>query len=230
VKHALNALKNVLLSALVALATVNTASAVSVSFEVSDFFISTTTTSGIDLTSSPGAAPALPADATFTIPADAVFNLPPNASNTYLPAEQGKFLRFSFDLPGGFYDLSFDFKAIVNDEFVLYVNATPVAIQSSTGTDNFVDPLPGFPLSATGTATDASKKLEYLLTSGMQSLFLAGTNELTLFGTDTLLDGGINGISVTITAVPEAEAYAMMLAGLGLLVPVALRRRSHSRS
>jgi hypothetical protein len=81
----------------------------------------------------------------------------------------------------------------VNDEFALYVNNTVVAMQSSTGTDNFFAPLPGFSMNDAGIATDTSGKLEYLLTSGIQPLFHAGKNELTLFGTDTLLYGGIAG-------------------------------------
>ena len=60
---------------------------------------------------------------------------------------------------------------------------------------------------------------------GMQPVFHAGTNELTLFGTDTLLYGGISAISGTITAVPEPEAYGMMLAGLGLIGWMARRRK-----
>lgn len=99
-----------------------------------------------------------------------------------------------------------------------------VAIQASTTTLNFVDPLPGFSLNAAGTATDTSGKLEYLMKSGMQNLFGEGTNELTLFGTDTLLYGGISQISGNIAAVPEPAAMWMLLAGLGLTGFAARRR------
>lgn len=98
-------------------------------------------------------------------------------------------------------------------------------MQAATTQTNFVDPLPGFSMNASGIATDTSGKLEYLLASGMQPLFHAGTNELTLFGTDTLLYGGIFAINGTITAVPEPEAYGMMLAGLGLVGWTARRRK-----
>jgi hypothetical protein len=204
----------------------NNALAATVSFDLTDFYVSTSVISGANLFPTPSSAPTLPADSTFTLPAEALA-LPPNPSNTYLANYEGKFLRFTFDLPAGSHGLAFTFEAVVNDEFALYVNDTVVAIQSSTGTDNFDAPLPGFAMNAAGTATDTSGKLEYLLTTGMQPLFHAGTNKLTLFGTDTLLFGGISAINGTITAVPEPEVYGMMLAGIGLLI-VTTRRRSMS--
>ncbi len=221
----MRAFKGFIFLALVSPFMANAVSAATIPFALSDFMVSTTTTSGVNLSSSPGSAPALPADSTFT--------LPPDATNTYLSSGQGKFLRFSFNLPSGFQDLTFDFQALVNDEFALYVNDTVVAMQTSTGTDNFAAPLPGFSLNAAGTAVDTSGKLEYLLTSGMQSLFHAGTNELTLFGTDTLQYGGIGSIDGTISVapVPEPAVYQLMLAGLGLLLVVASRRsRRQQRS
>jgi hypothetical protein len=209
--------KSLVLLALASPFMVSNASAMTVTFQLTDFLVSNSTTSGVNLTDSPSSAPALPADATFT--------LPPDTTNTYLTANQGKFLRYSFDLPAGFYDLTFTFEALVNDEYALYVNDTVVAIQATTTQNNFVAPLPGFSMNAAGIATDTSGKLEYLLTSGMQPLFHAGTNELTLFGTDTLLYGGISVINGTITAVPEPEAYGMMLAGLGLIGWMARRKK-----
>lgn len=209
--------KRLVLLALASPFMVSNASAMTVTFELADFLISSSTTSSVNLFADPIYAPALPADATFT--------LPPNPTNTYLTANQGKFLRYSFDLPAGFYDLAFTFEALVNDEYALYVNDTVVAIQATTTQINFADPLPGFSMNTAGIATDTSGKLEYLLTSGMQPLFHAGTNELTLFGTDTLLFGGISVINGTITAVPEPEAYGMMLAGLGLVGWMARRNK-----
>lgn len=209
--------KSLVLLALASPFMVSNASAMTVTFNLTDFLISSSTITGVNLTDSPSSAPALPADATFT--------LPPDTTNTYLTGNQGKFLRYSFDLPAGFYDLAFTFEALVNDEYALYVNDTVVAMQATTTQNNFVAPLPGFSMNAAGIATDTSGKLEYLLTSGMQPLFHAGTNELTLFGTDTLLYGGISAISGTITAVPEPEAYGMMLAGLGLIGWMARRKK-----
>ncbi len=214
------------LLAFVSLLAANTASAVTVSFSLPDFLISTTKMVGVNLGPLPSSAPALPADASFTLPADSVISLPPNASNTYLAASEGMFLRYSFTLPAGFHDLAFSFDALVNDEFALYVNGTVVAIQGSTGTDNFDVPLPGFTLASTGVATDTSNKLEYLLTDGMQPLFHAGTNELTVFATDTWMWGGVGSINGTISAVPETQTYGMMLAGLGLLALFVRQRPS----
>lgn len=222
----MRAFRNLVLLTLASPFMAGNASAVNIAFDLADFVISTTTTSGVNLfAATPSSAPALPADATFTLPADAVFSEPPNPSNTYLAAWEGKFLRYSFDLPAGFYDLAFAFEASVNDEYALYINGTVVAMQTTTTSSNFVVPLPGFSMDTAGLATDTSGKLDYLLTTGIQPLFHAGTNELTLFGTDTLIYGGISVIGGTITAVPEPEAYGMMLAGLGLVGWVAWRKK-----
>lgn len=217
--------KSLVLMALASPFTVGNVLATNVTFDLTDFMISTSTTSSVNLFDDPIYAPALPADATFTLPADAELSLPPTPSNTYFAANEGKFLRFTFELPAGFYDLAFTFEALVNDEFALYVNDTVVAIQASTTQINFDDPLPGFSMNTAGIATDTSGKLEYLLTSGMQPLFHAGTNELTLFGTDTLIYGGVSAINGTIAAVPEPEAYGMMLAGLGMVGWMARRKK-----
>jgi hypothetical protein len=192
------------------------ASAATTSFDLTDFSLSTTVLNGVGLSAQPGSAPALPASNTFT--------LVPDPAGVYLPRYDGRFLRYTFQLPTGFRDLEFTFETLVNDTFALYVNGTVVAIQATTTTVNFVDPLPGFSLNAAGTATDTSGKLEYLMTSGMQSLFVEGTNELTLFGTDTLLYGGISEINGSIAAVPEPAAMWMLLTGLGL-TGLAARRR-----
>lgn len=202
--------------------------AASYTLSLNDFTVSTVSLTLVNLTDSPASAPALPADATFTLPAEPL-SLPPGASNTYLAASEGKFLRYTFDLPAGFYDLAFSFEALVNDEFAVYINDTVVAIQASTGVDNFTAPIPGFSLDASGAATDTSGKLEYLRLSGMQSLFLAGKNELTVFGTDTWQYGGFSWIDGTISAVPEVKSHTMFLAGLGLLAHAVRRRRSTER-
>jgi hypothetical protein len=195
-----------------------------VAFSLTDFRISTETLVGINLTEETNSAPALPADTSFTLIADAVVNLPPNPSNTFLSNSEGKFLRYTFSLPAGFHDLTFMLEANINDEFAVYVNDTVVAIQGTTSSTNFDSPLPGLSLNVFGTAMDTSGKLEYLMASGMQSLFHAGTNELTLFGTDRAIYGGISAINGTITAVPEANVYAMMLAGLWLMIPITRKR------
>ena len=193
------------------------AAAATTSFDLTDFSLSTTVLNGVGLSYQPESAPALPASGTFT--------RVPDPSGVYLPSHDGRFLRYTFDLPTRFRDLEFTFQALVNDTFALYVNDTVVAIQATTTTVNFVDPLPGFSLNAAGTATNTSGKLEYLMISGMQSLFVEGTNELTLFGTDTLLYGGISQVNGSIAAVPEPDAMWMLLAGLGL-TGLAVRRRA----
>lgn len=199
---------------------VNAATAETISFNVNDFLVSTTTTSGVNLSASPSSAPALPGADTFTL----LPTVDANGVRNYLAQNEGKFVRYNFNLPASFSNLAFTFDAVVNDEFVTYVNGTVVAIQSSTGVDNFYPPLPGFNMNVAGVATDASLKLDYLLTNGIQPLFHAGANELSLYGTDTLLWGSIQDINGTIIyeAVPEPSIFALL--GAGLCV-VALRRR-----
>jgi hypothetical protein len=85
------------------------AAALSLSFDLGNFMISNVTTTGVNLTADPLSAPVLPADSTFTLPADTVWSPPPNPSNTYLAQNEGKFVRFTFDLPAGYKNLAFSF-------------------------------------------------------------------------------------------------------------------------
>ncbi|UTF51720.1 PEP-CTERM sorting domain-containing protein [Desulfomicrobium sp. ZS1] len=193
-------------------------------FNETDFLVSTVSTSSLNLSSDPALAPMLPADGTFT--------LFPDSDNLYLASNVGKYLRFDFTLPSIYSSFDFVFDASVNDEYALYINDTVVAMQASTDAANFDDPLPGFHLDATGTAVDTSGKLEYLLSSGMQSLFHSGLNELTLFGTDTLLYGGFNsingGISYDTTEPPPnpvPEPSTIMLVGISLVGLAGVRRK-----
>jgi hypothetical protein len=196
-------------------------SAVTIAFDWTDFRISTVTNLNYPLNSNPTSAPALPPDDTFTLAP----SLPINpSSNNYFTNNQGKFERYTFDLPAGFSDLSFSFRIAVDDWFAIYINDTVVAIQTTTSTENFYEPFPGFSMNTDGTATDTSGgKLEYLLASGMHLLFQSGTNELTVFGRDTWWVGGFglaygeihyNTTELPPPSVPEPATILLLSSGL----------------
>jgi hypothetical protein len=226
--------KSFIIVALVAalLAMSNAAFATTINFDLNNFLISTTTTNSTPLTSNPASAPAIPDDSTFTLVPN-VTEVGESHPNYYFTNLQGKFARYNFVLPTGYSNLSFSFRTSVNDLFALYINGTVVAIQTTSSTENFYDPLPGFSMNSAGSAVDTSGKLEYLLTSGMQSLFQVGANELTLFGRDTISYGGFSTTYGEIicnaneppppNGVPEPTT--MLLFGLGLIGLAGVRRK-----
>lgn len=203
------------------LLTASAAHGATITLNLTDYLVSNTTTSGINLTSNPTSAPALPADGTFSA----------DSGTVPLSLNEGNFLRWVFTLPTGFTDLSFSFNTFVDDEFALYLNDTVIALQADTTTDNFVAPLPGFNMATDGSLT--SVKLEYVLLT-MQSLFQSGTNELTLFATDTLISGSISSVNGTLTfdapTAPVPEPGTLGILSLSSAAVLALRRRRRSRA
>ena len=131
--------------------------------------------------------PPLPADDTFTESFDGT-----------LRANEAKFFRYDFDLPEGYSNLRFELELNVDDEFAVYINDAGVAMQDDTADENFEDPLPGFVLNPDGSSADTSGgKLDFL--SIDQFDFREGKNELTIFVSDTLIDGSFDVMNGTIT-------------------------------
>lgn len=54
----------------------------------------------------------------------------------------------------------------------------------------------------------------------------AGNYYLSIFGITNGSQGGIYNGAISVTAVPEPESYAMLLAGLGVMGAIAVRRKS----
>lgn len=194
--------------------------------DLSESTVTTTTTLNGGLTAP--TAPALPADSTFT-----------NPFNEDLAFLEGKFWRFTFDLPVGFSNLSFSFEALVNDEFAVYINDKVVAIQDDTGTNNFFAPLPGFVLNSDGTSSDTSSgKLDFLNIA--LSDFQVGLNEFTLYGTDTCCEAGVGrqgsleSMSVQISfdspssSVPEPGTMALLGLGMAGLLARSFKKRNRA--
>lgn len=122
--------------------------------------------------------------ATLQVPANNSFNLP--LDNDLAPFE-GKWHRHDFRLPDEYSNLYFETDLGVNDEFALFINNKLVAIQGSTGGDNFNDPFPGFELHPDGSTVNIGNKLEYLNVSHAD--FKPGNNIIKVFVTDTGADG-----------------------------------------
>ncbi|NCD25848.1 MAG: PEP-CTERM sorting domain-containing protein [Deltaproteobacteria bacterium] len=202
----------------------NSVFAETITFTRTDFLVSTTETSAT-LSSNPTSVPTIPVDETFT--------LEPNSNNLYLNYNQGKFLRFDFTLPSTYANLDFLFTAIINDAFALYINDSVAAIQSDAAVVNFETPLPGFHLDSAGNAIDTSPgKLNYLLTSGMQSFFQTGVNELTIYGRDINNWGGFDEITGVISyntteppPNPVPEPSTMLLTCISLVGLARVRRK-----
>ncbi len=186
------------------------------------------------------AAPALPADATFT-----------NPFVRTLLDRTGKFWRINFNLPSGFSNLTFLTDIVVNDEVALYLNDQVIAVQDDTTAANFSEPTPEFILNADGTLTDNSNPGPCLSSSSPnclgnggpigwdfininQSLFQVGANEFTILGFDTCCQSGIAGslafLNTQITfdepntrEIPAPPALALL--AIGLIGLGTLRRR-----
>lgn len=114
--------KQLLLLAMLSLFVINKASAVTVSFSLTDFLVSTTTTYGVNLTTNPLSAPTLPADATFI--------LPPNSTNIDVTLHQGKFVDYAFDLPA-YSSFTFSWSALVYADYAVYINDSVFWIKGS---------------------------------------------------------------------------------------------------
>jgi hypothetical protein len=165
--------------------------------------LSTSTVTTIDT----GYFNGLPALLPAVLPADATF-VPSFTGN--LLSLQGKFWRYAFDLPHGFSDLAFSLSLRVNDEVAVYVNDQLVAYQSDTAI--VPDPILVYSLvlNADGTFADTTIPSRpgwdgwNFLAIG-QALFMEGTNEVTIYGTDTCcvpagqIGGALSALSGQIT-------------------------------
>jgi len=133
---------------------------------------------------------------------------------------------------GGAFDLSFD------PSVLQVVNVTLTAPQDIAGTNGTVDNVlgkvgrVGF-ASFNGVVGDFDlATIEFkAVGAGTTQLSVADSNDLVFVWANDVSGGqvvnfiGVNG-SASVVAVPEAETYAMMLAGLGLVGFAASRRKS----
>jgi hypothetical protein len=129
------------------------------------------------------------------------------------PSDTISFGNFLSPLPSGQYDVQLSFHELINT--------------GSTTGSSIKDPIINELITFNGQSILMNTSRTFAYGTTTTSLSGPAAFELIIKGTPTTAYAGYHG-TITVTAVPEPESYAMVLAGLGLMAAVSRRRKSRA--